>query len=143
MTNKTSSQIAIYLFLLTNAVSTFAQTATGCNLGTDDAPQISSIACILARIISLMLICAGAIFVGMIGYGAIKLGMAQGDPKGYQGAKDTWTWALIGVAIILGVGGIFSVVGKLFGINFLDPQSMVSAFESQIISLFDLAISGN
>ena len=138
-------QIPIYTFILSNLLFTFAQGAgsSGCSIGTDDAPSPSVIACILGRIITIMLYVAASVFVGMIAYGAIKLAMASGDPEGYKGAKSTWTYAVIGVGIILGVAGVFSIIGKLFGINFLDPDAMVAALEAGINSLFQLATAGN
>ncbi len=141
MKQNISKKLSIFLILATNSVVAFAQ--SNCSLGTDDAPQISAIACILGRVIYLMMIMAGAIFIAMIAYGAIKLGMASGDPKGYEGAKQTWTHAVIGVAIILGIAGIFSIIGKLFGIPFLDPNAMITSLENGLNQLFDVAINGN
>jgi hypothetical protein len=135
-----SKKLIIYFLLMTNTYFAFAQ---ACNLGTDDAPSIAVIACVLGRIISLMMVVAGAIFVAMLAYGTIKMGMANGDPKGYEGAKQTWTYAVIGAGIILGVAGIFSIIGKLFGIPFLDPSAMIGAFEAALNNLFDLAVNGN
>jgi hypothetical protein len=139
------NQILIFSMLMSNLYFSFAQAlpAGGCNLGTDDAPNPSSIACILGRVITIMLYVAGAIFVAMVAYGAIKLAMASGDPKGYEGARLTWTYAIMGVGVVLGFGAIFSIVGKLFGIQFLDPNSMVSALEAGINDFFQLATQGN
>ncbi len=139
------SQLIIFSFLMVNVVFTYGQALgnSPCSLGTDDAPTVGSVACLMGRVITILMYLAGAVFIGMIAYGAIKLAMANGDPKGYEGAKNTWTYAIIGVGVITGVFGIFSIVGKLFGINFLDPNSMVTALEASINELFELATVGN
>jgi hypothetical protein len=122
----------IFLFLASNFVFTFAQ---GCSLGGDGAPDPSSIACILSNIISIAIGVAGAIFVAMIAYGAIKLSMALGDPKGYAGAISTWQYALIGVGAVVGVYGILSIVGKLVGVDF-SPGSLSGRLQGAINTLF-------
>lgn len=145
MRQKIYSQILIYTILLSNLYFTFGQAlpASTCSLGTDDAPDVTAIACVLGRVITILLYVGGALFIAMVAYGAIKLAMASGDPKGYEGAKATWTYAVIGVGVVVGSAAIFSIVGKLFGITFLDPNSMIDALAKGINDFFDLATKGN
>ncbi len=137
--NKIIRKISPYAYLMTHFIFTHAQ---GCSLGTDDAPVPSAIACVVGRIIQIAITSAGGVFTAMIGYGAIKMAMANGDPKGYEGAKLTWQWAVIGIFVILGCYMIFSVVGRLFGFSVAGGDSMVGAFSGAINDLFDLAING-
>lgn len=73
------------------------------------------IICPFIRILNLGLYASGIALAIFIGYGAIKMSLALGDPKGLQGASKTWTFALIGFFIIVGSIFIISVTAKLFG----------------------------
>lgn len=133
-------KVAVYLFLIFNLAVSHAQLS--CDLGTDDAPSPTAIACIIGRIINIATLVGGMAFVAMVGYGAAKLAMAAGSPKGYEGAKNTWQWALIGAFTIAGVYMILSVVGKLFGFS-ISPTDMVSGFSNAIQTLMDYAVQGD
>jgi hypothetical protein len=123
---------AVYIFLATNFIFTFAQS---CSIAGDDAPDPASIACILSRVIAIALAVVGSVFIAMVAYGAIKLAMALGDPKGYAGAISTWQYALMGLGAVIGVFGILSIVGKLVGID-LNPSGLTGQLQGAINALF-------
>ncbi len=127
----------LYLLLGSNFAFTFA---AGCSVDGNEAPDPAAFACILERLITIAVVVAGLIFIAMVGYGAIKLSMALGDPKGYAGAISTWQYALIGLFAIILVGGILSVVGKLIGVD-ISPAGLVSMLQGAINSLFTYIIT--
>lgn len=90
---------------------------TGTSEGADP-PTLAQIVCPFARVLNIAILAAGAVFVLMLLYGGIKLTLALGDPKGYEGAKNTMTWALLGFLVIIGAVAILFIATRLFGIQF-------------------------
>lgn len=121
----------LYLLLAFNFVFTFA---AGCGLGGSGAPDPAEFACILEKIITIAIVVAGLIFIAMVSYGGVKLALALGDPKGYAGAVSTWQYALIGVLIVILIGGVLSVVGKLIGVSIV-PTALISSLRNAITAL--------
>ena len=129
----------LYLLLAFNFVFTFA---AGCGLSGTEDPDPAEFACILEKIITIAIVVAGLIFIAMVSYGGVKLALAFGDPKGYAGAISTWQYALIGVFVIILIGGVLSVVGKLIGVNIV-PTNLISELRGAIDDLVSTISSGN
>ncbi|OGC50180.1 hypothetical protein A3A69_01025 [candidate division WWE3 bacterium RIFCSPLOWO2_01_FULL_37_15] len=91
------------------------------------APNITQIVCPFARILNLMVLVVGVVFVIMGLYGAIKIATSWGDPKGLQLSQQTWTHAIAGLAIVLGFFAIILIILNILGIT--DYQSPGDAFE--------------
>jgi len=69
--------------------------------------------------------------------------MAMGNPQGLEGAKNTWTYAVYGLAIVIGAGTLLTIIGGIFGIN-LNPVSLFSdLIMDPLYELAGLAGSGN
>ncbi len=79
----------------------------------------------------------GIIFAIMIGIGAIKLAVSLGDPKGLEGASRTWTYALVGVAIVLGAVTLVSLIGRVLGLNLGDLSSLFDTAASSLTNFVD------
>src|SRR3989344_4954225 len=60
-----------------------------------------------------LIIIAGPIAVGMIIWGAVKMIIAAGDPKGFEEGKNIILYAVIGYAIILVGWGIEAVIRNI------------------------------
>ncbi len=113
-------KLSTYIFVAFNFVYAFA--APDCaSIDSGDAPNPNAIACIVARFINLGLFAAGIIFIGLVGYSAVKMAMALGDPKGVQGGQHTLTYALIGLGIVVGSISLLILGGALFDIS-LSPM---------------------
>jgi hypothetical protein len=97
-------------------------------------PTLAQVLCPIIRVVNIAILGAGAIFVLMLLYGGVKLTLALGDPKGFEGAKNTITWAVIGFLIIIGVISILFIASRLFGIqfDFTNPFGLI-ANEIQIL----------
>lgn len=100
---------------------------------------------VIGKVIGIFLAASAITLVIVIGYGVVKGSLAAGDPRGLEGARGTWTYAIYGflvvvlaitiIAIIQGVLGIGGGVG--FG-GFLDGvfgaiKSLVSVSQSNSI----------
>lgn len=81
------------------------------------APLPSQIICPFVRVINLALLLVGAVLIAMIVLGAIKMAVSLGDPKALQGAKLTWTYAIIGTFVVLGSFFILFLINKTFGLG--------------------------
>jgi len=81
------------------------------------APLPSQILCPFVRVFNLGLILVGAVLIMMIVMGAIKMATSLGDPKAYQGASLTWTYALIGTFVVLGSFALIFILNKTFGLG--------------------------
>jgi len=67
------------------------------------------------RIISIFILAASSALVIMIAYGIIKGSMSMGDPRGLEGAKSTWTYAVYGFLVVVLSFVIFSLVKGIVG----------------------------
>ncbi len=66
-----------------------------------EPPAFGELRGILSRIIGLFFAASAAVLIIMIAYGIIKGSLAAGDPRGLEGAKGTWTYAIYGFLIIV------------------------------------------
>jgi len=82
-----------------------------------DPPTFDELRPILVRIINVFIMCAGLVLVAMIAYGVWKSSLAAGDPRGLEGAKSTWTYALYGFFIVVGVFAIIMIIEGIIGIS--------------------------
>ena len=78
--------------------------------GNDNPPSLDKLFCPVVRVFNAAILLVGAILVIMIIYGAIKLALSLGDPKGFESAKATWLYAGIGLGIILGFWGLLTII---------------------------------
>lgn len=99
--------------------------AYDCSVRGNSPPRLEQIVCPFARVINVMIYAGGAILVIMLLWGAIKLALAVGDPKGMQAASMTWTYALLGFAIIVGGVLMITIIGRLLGWEVGDPFSLI------------------
>ena len=64
-------------------------------------------------------------FIIRMVFGGISWLSAGGDQKSIQNAQQTITNAIIGLAIVVASYAIISVIGKLLGIEILNPAKML------------------
>lgn len=67
---------------------------------------------IILNIVGLFLAASAAFLIIMIGYGIIKGSLAAGDPRGLEGAKSTWTYAVYGFLVVVLSMVIVSIIIK-------------------------------
>lgn len=81
----------------------------------DDPPLILFIACPLIKAINVLVFASTLVFAAMLGWGAIKMSLALGDPKGYEAAKNTMFYAFIGFCVVVFSFVILNIVSRIFG----------------------------
>jgi len=75
--------------------------------------------CVFANILNVVVRLAGIALFIMLLMGAIKLMIAGGDPKKIQSAQQTFTYAIFGLAIIVGTWFVFLLIKTFTGIDVL------------------------
>ena len=92
-----------------------------------DTP-LSDFVDVIIRVFDFLILLASGVFVVFIIMGAIKMSLAQGDPKNLDAARWTMIYAFIGLIIVL---LFFVVVRILFSFTGQDPFTDPNApFES-------------
>lgn len=70
---------------------------------TGNVTEVATLDCIpvvFQQIVTYALIFAGIVAVFMIVYAGIRFITSRGDPKAVEGARNTLTWAVIGLIVI-------------------------------------------
>ena len=67
-------------------------------------------------------IIGGILLVVYFAYGALRYILSGGDGKGAEAGRNTMTNAAIGLVILILVTTIAAIVGKILGIDILEPN---------------------
>lgn len=132
--------ITLTLGQATMLTPTYAQAtvASVCEGSYDpDSPTPYAIVCPVIKVLNVLILFGGAIFLGMVFLTGYKYSMAWGDPKGIQGAHNTATFAVVGLLLVVGIFTILRIIGTIFSIDtsFTSPQG---PFEKLLQALEDL-----
>ena len=80
----------------------------------------------ISSILGFFTVIAGLAFIIYFFFGAIAWITSQGDEQKIKKARDTITTAFIGIVITVIAYPLIYLLGKLFGINFTDPQIILN-----------------
>jgi L-cystine uptake protein TcyP (sodium:dicarboxylate symporter family) len=102
-------------------------------------PYINDLRTPIENVFNIVVSVVGIVLVAVLAYGIWKSSMSLGDPRGLEGAKQTWTYALFGFAVIVLFFVIFSFLTGIFGIEVLtSPKTILEKVFNAIGDLFDL-----
>jgi len=105
----------------------------------DNNPSLDQINGIIGRIFNTLVYASGGVLVALIAYGVIKASLATGDPRGLEGAQQTWTYAVYGFFVIVLFFSIFIIVAKIFGITSItSPSSVLGNIFGALNDLLDV-----
>lgn len=110
-------------------------------LALSDPPTFDELQPILVRIINVFIMCAGLVLVVMIAYGVWKSSLATGDPRGLEGAKSTWSYALYGFFIVVGVFAIIMIIEGVIGLS--SGGGLVTKFIGAINDFMNIPSANN
>lgn len=82
-----------------------------------DPARITDIVPVIENIIKLLTPFAAVAFLAMMIMGAFKFITSGGDPKAAAGARSTFTYAIIGVILIIAVWLILLLVKQVTGVD--------------------------
>lgn len=80
-----------------------------------EVPTLQCVPIVFHNIVSAALTFAGAVALFMIVYAGIRYITSGGDPKAVEGARNTLTWAIIGLIVILISFAIINFIGYFTG----------------------------
>lgn len=80
-------------------------------------PQLTGLSCILVRLLKAGLDLSIAVAAIFIIIGGIKYATATADPKALTAAKQTLTYAIIGLVVVLLSRVILTIIASALGIN--------------------------
>ena len=130
---KKLNSLSIFLTLQILFTGFFICFAAG---GNEDAPPLTDIVSIMGRILNIAIGIAGIVLVIMIAYGIWKSSLATGDPRGLEGAKQTWTHALYGFFIVIGAFTLVVIISGILGISLL-PSAFLKNFSDALTALLN------
>lgn len=82
-------------------------------------PSIGCLAQIVVSVINFAFVFLGAAAIIYLLFGAIKFVISRGDQKALQSARNTMTYAVIGVVFILLSYAIIAAISKALGLDLL------------------------
>lgn len=90
--------------------------ALSCTIKNTDIPTFDCIPALFGRIIEVLLFFVGAVALGFLIWGSLRFILSGGDPKAVGSAKNTMTYAVIGLVLILLSFAILNFVGNFLGL---------------------------
>jgi hypothetical protein len=84
---------------------------------TEGAADISQLNVVVSNFLAVAAGIAGMIAVVMIILGGFKYITSQGDPKGTQAARQTITWAIAGLALLIVGFFLLLLIQEVTGVN--------------------------
>jgi len=100
----------------------------------------------IKNVISIFLKASAGALVIMIAYGIIKASLATGDPRGLEGAKSTWSYALFGFFVIVLSWFLILFIRRLLGMSAgsdLSPGGFIDDIKTEIQSLIEVGHSSS
>lgn len=83
-------------------------------------PGVATLDCVTVvfqNVLTAALLFAGIVALLMIILGGIKFLISGGDPKQVEGARNTLTWAIVGLILILLSFFILNLIGFITGVD--------------------------
>ena len=82
----------------------------------DDIPTFDCVPVLFGRVIEILLFFLGAVTLAFLLWGSLKFIHSSGDPKAVASAKNTMTYAMIGLVVVLLSFAILNFVGEFLGL---------------------------
>jgi len=138
---KTAALVVTFVQVWFFSAVAFAQSNYYCDTWDQDGgAHPGAIICLIARVLRIFIYAAGLVFVAVGAFGAWKINLAMGDPKALAGGKNTWSYAVYGLAIVLGFFALFTIITGLLGISaFGSPNAILDKLMSGIQTFLDAA----
>ncbi len=93
------------------------ESVPGCNIKFGDVPELGCLGAIVIRVLDMVFFFLGAVVVIYLIFGALKFVTSGGDPKAVTSAKNTMTYAILGLIIILLSFLVLNFIGNFLGLE--------------------------
>jgi len=97
----------------------------------------------VSRVLNIAIASSSVVFALYVIYSGVKLSLAYGDAKGFEAAKWSLTYAVIGFGIIMAFFVILRIVLNLFGVGEFKEASSIFPKVEEGIGVFDTLIKKN
>ncbi len=87
-----------------------------CSYTSNDVPTLGCLIPIIGRIVAAIFLFLGAVTLGFLLFGSIKFILSSGDPKAIASAKNTMTYAIFGLILILISFALLSFLATFLGL---------------------------
>ncbi len=84
---------------------------------TNEGIPLDCVTFVFQNVLTAALLFAGIVALLMIILGGIKFLTSGGDPKQVEGARNTLTWAIVGLVLVLLSFFILNLIGFVTGVN--------------------------
>lgn len=88
-----------------------------CSASADGIARISDLTCIFQRVVSYALGFAGIVLFVLLVTGGFKFITSGGDPKAVEGARNTITYAVIGLIVVIASFLILVLIYNITGVD--------------------------
>ena len=104
-------------------------------------PTFENLKELVIKIFNIILKASTAVLVIVIAYGVIKAALATGDPRGLEGAKGTWSYAIYGLLVIIISWVLVLFIRTLLGMSNdgLNPVGFLNFFTEGLDSLYNVS----
>jgi hypothetical protein len=116
--------LILTLFFAISPFEVHAQAWRSSCLSNSGVATLRCIPDVFSNLVNGALIFAGSVAVILIIYAGINLVMSGGDQKKVQGARQTLTFAIIGLVIVLCSFGIIYFIGYLTGTHCIENMTL-------------------
>ena len=90
--------------------------AWSCHILNGDVPTLECIGMVIIRIINALFMFSAAVALIYLLWGSIKFILSSGDPKAVMSAKNTMTFAVIGLVLILSAFAVINFFTTFLGL---------------------------
>lgn len=97
------------------------------NIGLNIAEASKDLTDVLSKIIGIMTMAGGLWFMIQFVVGAFKWLTSGGDKNNVESAKEHLTHAVIGLAVLVAAYVIVGLIGAIFGLDILNPQTIINS----------------
>lgn len=124
LTKKVSSLLLIIFVLLFSATPAFAQvgnapqdweTVEGCTI--DGVATIQGLQCLIGNTLTVAITVIGLAAFVMLIFGAFGYMLSGGNSKGTENARNTITFAIVGIVVALSAFIILNLIANFTGLN--------------------------
>ncbi len=114
-----------FLILAVCTLVALPLTAFAAPAGGGTAIEVSDIERLVEDVVQFFITIAALAVVGYLVYGGLKMAMSAGNPTKFEEGKKIVTYAIIGAAVIFGVGVIVNTIARFSTDPTLDgPQQL-------------------
>lgn len=114
----------INIFILLSFLTLFIRSISVMAANLDD-PTMNDLQTPIENVFNIAVSIVGIALVAMLAFGIWKSSMSLGDPRGLEGAKQTWAYAFYGFAVIVIFFILFSFLAKAFNITTLTSPKYI------------------